>query len=344
MKIPILNSDYAQINDLLYKSYLPKIINTAIEIGLFETLSDKTMSLGTLSKELKTNENITEALLGVLTVIDLTRKQDGLYRLSLLARDYLLESSGANQLGAIKKISGSAGPFDELITALKGEAPVFDSKMWASKEAILEMEQGAKAGPIQAVTSFARELPEFMTCTKMCDFAGNSGYYSFALMQENKGLYSHVYDLPAVCDLAKELKKEEEDFARITYHGFDIARGDAFGDDYDIFFSSHFLYEFGVDHKLSAFLEKVNKSMKMGGVFISNHLSCNNDDYDHATLAMIELMTLAMGYPTHQLPGEILKKGLTEAGFGQFTEKQLNKTVSFPSLLLSARKIKEISR
>ncbi len=56
--------------------------------------------------------------------------------------------------------------------------------------------------------------------------------------------------------------------------------------------------------------------MKMDGVFISNHLSCNDDDYDHATLAMIELMTRAMGYPTHQLPGKILKKGLTEAGCG----------------------------
>ena len=342
MKTPILNSDYRPINDLLYKSYLPKIINAAIEIGLFETLSDRTMSLGTLSKELNTNENITQALLGVLTAIDLTKKQDGLYRLSLLSRDYLLENSDANQLGAIKKFSGSAGPFDNLIAVLKGEPPVFNPKMWASREVVLEMEQGAKAGSIQAVVSFIKGHPEFMTGTKMCDFAGNIGYYSFALMQENKGLYSHVYDLPAVCDLAKELKKEEETFDRITYHGFDIARCDTFGDDYDIFFSSHFLYEFGVDHTLLTFLKKVNKSMKMGGVFISNHIACNDGDHDQSIHAMIELMTRSMGYPTHQLPGKILKKGLTEAGFGQFTEKRLNKTVSFPTLLLSARKIKEI--
>ena len=167
-----------------------------------------------------------------------------------------MENSGANQLGAIKKISGSAGPFDDLITALKGEVPAFNPKMWASRESILEMKQGAKAGSIQAVVSFAKGIPEFMSSTKMCDFAGNVGYYSFALMQENRGLYSHVYDLPAVCDLAKKLKKEKGNFARITYHGFDITSGDAFGDNYDMFFSSHFLYELSVNHELPVFFEK----------------------------------------------------------------------------------------
>jgi hypothetical protein len=50
--------------------------------------------------------------------------------------------------------------------------------------------------------------------------------------------------------------------------------------------------------------------MKMGGVFISNHILCNDDEHDHSIPAMIELMARSMGYPTHQLPGEILKKGV----------------------------------
>ena len=344
MKTPILKSDYRPINALLYKSYLPKIINAAIEIGLFETVADRTMSLKAISQELKTNEYITQALLDLLTTIDFAVKQkDGQYRLSLLSQDFLLEHSDANQIESIKKFSGSAGPFDNLAATLKGEPPDFDSDMWTSKKSVLSMEQGAKAGSIQAVVSFIKGLPEFMTCTKMCDLAGNIGYYSFALMQENENIHSHVYDLPAVCELARELKKEETAFNRITYHETDLADGNVLGSGYDLFFISHFLYELSADQALSTFLKKVNSAMKMGGIFVSSHISEHNDGFDPSIPAIIELMTRAMGYPTHNLPEKVLKTALTEAGFGQFTEKQLHKNVAFPIMLLSARKMEEIT-
>lgn len=341
MNIPTLTSAYSQINNLLYKSYLPKIINTAIETGVFDELSNKALSFSELSKELGSVPNITESLLDVMVAIHFIEKEDCKYSLTSLSRDYLVTNSGANQLGAISQFSGSSGPFDNLTKALKGEPVSFNPKMWSSKEAILGMEQGAKAGSLQGVVSFMKEIPEFTVATKMCDFAGSSGYYSFALMNENSNLYSHVYDLPAVCEIAKNIKKEEPNIERIAYHDFDVKAGGSFGSGYDLFFSSHFLYEFGADNSLPDFFKKVNQSMEMGGLFISNHVSPNINGDSYLTLTMVNLMTRVMGYPTHELSEELLTKALIEAGFGNFRVKQPNENIVFSTLLLSATKVKE---
>ncbi|MFA5419066.1 MAG: methyltransferase dimerization domain-containing protein [Bacteroidales bacterium] len=208
MNIPTLTSRYSAINDLMYKSYLPKIINTAIDVNLFETLSGEKLSLNEISEKLQTDKPVTEALLEVLTAIDFIEKTGEKYSLTPLSEEYLVQKSEANQLHDVKGYSGSSGPFDNLQAVLKGEKTVFNSDMWSSKEAVMGMQQGVIAGSIQNVVSFVKEIPGFDSCIKMCDFAGSIGYYSFALLEENKNLHSHVYDLPVVCELAKEIKKK----------------------------------------------------------------------------------------------------------------------------------------
>lgn len=351
MNIPKLETPFSKISNLLYVSYLPKVINAAIEVELFEMLSQKRhmlmiseydFSLNDIAERLNIEKSVTEALLNVLSKIGLVSVENGSYGLTTHAEDYLIKISDANQLHAISQFSGSKGPFDYLLAALKGESIEFDGKMWSSKEAILAMEQGTKAGALQNVVSFVRTIPEFSSCIKMCDFAGSIGYYSYALLNENENLYSHVCDLPSVCEIAKELKQNEKNFNRVTYNSFDIKKDESFGEGYDLFFSSHFLYEFGVNGELVKFFKRVNWSMKPGGIFVSNHV-CDKpiDKESDITLSLVELQTRIMGYPTHQIPESILKEALTEAGFGEFRIQQPDGANAFPTLLLSAKKIKQ---
>jgi hypothetical protein len=342
MNIPTLQAPYSKINNLLYLSYLPKVINVAIDIGLIEILDKNQLTLNEISGKLDTDKHVTEALLHVLTAIDFIKQENEKFGLTTLSKEYLTQKSEANQLHEIKRYTGSTGPFDNLQAALKGEKPDFDGSMWSSKEAVLNMEQGTKSGAIQNVVSFIKELPGFQTCTNMCDFAGNIGYYSFALLQENPNLQAHVYDLPVVCRLAKEIKQNEDSFDRICYHDFDMTKDELFGNGYDLFFISHFLYELGVNGALTGFLKKVNQAMKPGGILISSHI-CDKtlNKEDSLTLALVELQTRAMGYPSHQLPETTLKKALTKAGFGEFSVRYPNVSYAFPTLLLSAKKINE---
>lgn len=343
MNIPILQTQYSKINNLLYMSFLPKVINAAADINLFETLSGNNLSLESVVERLNTKKSVTEALLIVLTEIGLIFKENGRYGLTRLSEEYLVKNSGANQLHEIKRFSGSNGPFDFLTQALKGEMPEFDGKMWSSKEAAMHMEQGMKAGGLQSVLSFVKSIPEFSSSTNMCDFAGNIGYFSYAFLHENPNLFAHVYDLPVVCQNARELKQNEKDFNRVTYHDFDMKKDESFGHGYDFFFISHFLYENAANGSLGEFLKKVNQSMKPGGIVVSNHICDKTTDKENElTLALVELQTRILGYPTHKLPETTLKEMLIESGFGNFQIQQPDGNYAFPTLLLAAKKIKEV--
>jgi len=342
MKVPALKASFNELNNLMYKSYLPGIINAALEAGVFEDLSDGPAGIPDLSAATEANERVLEALLDVLAAVQLIEKQDDQYGLSDLAREFLLRGSGANQINALKTFSGSAGPFDRLSEVLQKGPPAFNPKMWSSREAAAGMEQGARGGLLQEVVSFVRDTPGFRDCVSMCDFAGSTGYYSFALVEENRKLRSGIYDFPVVCEMAEELRKNEKHRDRVAFHPFDISEGDSFGSGYDLFFSSHFLYEFGADNTLSSFLKKVNRSMVTEGIFVSSHIAPTAVGDNYLSLAIVELMTRVTGYPTHQLSETLLKKSLSEAGFGNFRVKQLVNEAPIPTLLLSAVKIKEI--
>ena len=342
MKLPVLNSPYSQINNLLYKSYLPQIINSAVETGLFDALSGKSLSLRDLAQELNTDECITGALLRILVAIDFMKEQDGYYSLTVLSEEYLVSNSLVNQLEAVRMFSEGTSPFDGLKQALKGETKRFNSGMWVSENAVLAMERSAKAGEIQAAVSFIKSMPGFHGAIKMCDFAGGTGYYSFAFLHENSNLHSHVYELPEVCSLAKELKCREENFNRITYHDIKGLGDCSLGNDYGVFFISRFLYECREGAVLRAFLKKVNGSMKKGGLFISSHIASCLKKECGLTIAMVELMTQAKGYPVYKLSVNALKDALGETGFGEITILQPDESVAFPIQLLAAIKINDV--
>jgi hypothetical protein len=341
MTVPVLQSNCSGLLGILYQSYIPKIINAGIEIHLFEELSRKDMSLSELSQQLHSKEHITEAVLDVFIAVNLVQKHKETYSLTQVAKDFLLHDSAANQIGAVAMYSGSAGPFDKLAEVILHGAPDFNNRMWSSREAVLGMEQQNKGGTLQAVLSFVKAIPEFKNSEKMCDFAGSIGYYSYAFMQENSTLRSHVYDLPEVCVLAREIKEQDEHYSRITYHEFDISSDDSFGEGYDFFFSSHFLYDFNYRNRLTDFFKRVNRSIKRGGLFVSNHIAPMEKNGKHLVLSIVELMTRIVGYPTHQLSEKDLKTALKSAGFSQFRTEVVENVTPYPFLLLSAVKIEE---
>jgi hypothetical protein len=272
MTLPNLASDYRDINNLLYMSYLPKIINTAVDTGLFETLSERAMSLETLSAALTADGVVLEALLQVLALIDLLEVENGNYALSPLARDFLVEGSPTGQLREVRRYSGSAGPFDHLSKALGGNPRGFSPDMWSSKEMVLHMEQGAKAGSLQAVAAFLTGQPEFAGARRLCDYGGSTGYYSLAFMEKNADLACHVFDLPAVCDIAREVKGDAAHFDRIVYHPCDTDVVDDFGENYDIFFVSNFLYHFSVGGELTNVLKRVARALKPAALVVARKI------------------------------------------------------------------------
>jgi len=342
MSLPDLESSCGGFTKLLYLSCIPEIIETAIELEIFEALATLPMPVSNLSKKLDIDEFVTEALLEVLVAIDLLTVHNGAYTITQVTRDFLLKAAPANQAGVVKQFTGRGGPMAGLEDVLRQGAPEFNDRMWGSTEAVLTIEQESRGGMIQAVSGFVNAIPGFENCLKMCDLGGNSGYYSFAFMDKNPRLESHVYDLPEVCAVARDLKRNEKSYRRITYHGFDMKQDDTFGNGYDLFFVSHLLCECNAKGMLPDFLKKVNRAMRPGGIFVSSH-AVNASLGDGRTVSsIVELITRTGGYLTHFLPEQDLTAALKSASFSKFITRRMEKEFYFPALLLSAVKTDEI--
>lgn len=346
MNIPKLKSNYSKIDNLLHKSYFSAIIKTAIKLNVFELLSNKGLTIEEIVQKTKTDKNVTKSLLRTLISVELLKQDGKVFSLTTESKEYLTKKSEANQLHALEELMSEEEMIAKLSDALKGNFIKFDSSRWSTEKVIHNMEQGAKAGKLQRVLAFVEDIPEFKKATKMCDFAGNSGYYSYGFLQINPLLHSFVYDQPDVCKNAKEIKKNEETFNRITYQPFEMNLDESYGKDFDFFFVSNCLY--GIVDKetdeLQNLFKKINRALKIGSLLVSNHSNGETTTKEsEITRSVFKLMIAMRGRDmSFSVPEKRLKEVLTKAGFGKFNVQLPDENTAMSSMLLSAIKIKEV--
>lgn len=334
---------FKPIYNQLTLGYLPAIVDGAQQAGIFEALEKEGASTGTLAQRLHADPGILGAVLEVLAAIKLlVWDPDNRYRLSRLAKHFLLESSQAAQIREIRSFCRHPGPFDDLSGRLKNGAHHFNPDAFSDKEVLLDLEQRARGGQIQEVVNFICAIPQFASFKLMCDFAGSSGYYSQELLNENPNLKSRVYDTPTVATLAGQTAGDRGTCGRLEFIGMDMDACLDFGQGYDLFFVSHFLYHWAAVGHLPWFLKKVNRAMHPGGIFVSNHIGNAVKTQDCITQSIIELLGRTQGYPTLTLDESKLKQALSLAGFSEFRTRPAKDGTHLNNTLVSAKKIKEI--
>ena len=338
MKIPQIESNFRELDDILRAGYTPNVISTAMELGLFDTLFEEPMDAHTLSFRLGTVEDLTEAFANVLVALNLLAKTGADYSLVPLSKDFLVKSTPAYQGGMIAMMSQHGEVMEKMHEILKNGPPeAFDSGMWANTEVMKSMRQGVMAGSIQDATEFISALPEFASMSRMCDLGGNHGFYTMAMLDRNPQLKGTICDLPEVVKLAKEVISEMGYTDRIDTIGCDLETDGSIGKGYDLILASNVIYAW--KGHLEDVFERINKAMVPGGVFVSNHFSMDDDGCGPVSGTMMELMTRLGGYPTHHLSEEELKSALTACGFGDFTVRPAEDGRQYRSLILAARKL-----
>lgn len=338
MNIPEIESNFRELNDILYTGYAPNVISTAMELGLFDALFEEPMDSHTLAAKLGTVENLTEAFASVLVALNLLVKTGADYSLAPLSKDFLVKSAPAYQGEMIAMTSQYGEVMSKMPETLKnGSEKAFDSGMWASAEVMKIMGQGVMAGSIQDATEFVTALPEFASISHMCDLGGNHGFYTMAILDRNPKLRGTICDLPEVVELAKGVISEMGYSDRIDTIGCDLETDGSIGKEYDLVLVSHVIYAW--KGHLEEIFQRINGAMVPGGVFVSNHFSMDNDGCGPVSGTIMELMTRLGGYPTHHLSENELTNALEACGFGDFTVKPAEEGRQYRSLILAARKL-----
>lgn len=341
MNIPQIKTRFRPLGEILSQGYAPNVINTAMELGLFDALAEEPMDARRLGAKLGTIENITETFANTLMALKLLEKSGDDYSLAPMAAEFLVKTSPVYQGGMIAMSLNFGQVMSQMSQILKSgpvRSPEAAADMWLNIEAMKGMGQGEMGGSIQEVTEFITSLPEFANLKRMCDLAGSHGFYTMALLDKNPQLQGTICDQPKVAEVAKDLVAEMGYADRIDTIGADLETNDPIGEGYDLIFASHILYIW--KGHLENIFEKINKAMVPGGVFVSNHLSMAGDECRPVSEMMVELMTQLGGYPTHHLSEGELRKALETCGFGNFMVRPAEEGRQYRSLILAARKLR----
>lgn len=336
MELPQIKTSCRRIDNMLYQGYVPRVVRTSLEVGLFDALTEGAMDAKKLSDKTGTVENLTEVFADILVSLNLLEKEGSNYSLTLEAAELLVKSSPAYQGGFIA-MTAVYDEFMRNMPELLKNGPVMpDQNMWSSAETLRIMGQATMAGSIQEVTEFVTALPEFPNLNHMCDLAGNHGFYTMSLLDRNPRLKATLCDLPPVAKLAGDLVAEMGYSDRLDIIGANLETNDPIGEGYDLVFASHIIY--GWKGRLEDIFDKINRIMIPGGVFVSNHMALDDGNGASVVCLMRELLTRMMGYPSHHLAENELKQALSSCGFGDFTIRPAREGMQYPTLILAARK------
>ena len=336
MFIPEVNADYRLIDHILYSGCGAEVVAAALDSGLFDALDESSLDIKELAERLGTAENITEALCNVLVSMKLLQGDGRNFSLTPEAREFMPASSAKYQgdvfKGTFKMCSSIVKQLPEL---LKAGAPALDNKkLWTGTNG---MPNWAMGGSLQDVTGFITELPGFAEMEKICDLGGSHGFYTMALLDRNPELRGTVCDLPQVVESARETIERMGYQKRLALRAVDIETDDAFGRDFDLVLTSHVLYPW--KGRLKRVFAGINKALKPGGWFVSNHFTRDEDGSGPMTVAMIELVSVMLGYPGRHFMEDELKTELEACGFGDFIIRPAKNATQDNSLILAARKL-----
>lgn len=336
MKIPVLKESFEPISDMIGRGLSAQVLHGAVALKIFDHLEKEQPTPEELALKLGADPGPLKALLECLIAMGLVLKISDRYGNAPVASEYLETWAEAFQGPYIEfTVNYHKGILSDIPTLLRKSTQPreFGATALSSADGIKTMGSISFQGHLQNGVAFIRDLPGFMAFRRMCDVAGNHGYYSMGLLDENPNLESVVCDLPDVVNQAGHLHREMGYGKRISTLGIDLNSEESLGSGYDLVLASHLLYHWL--HDLDPILKKIARSLTPGGYFVSNHFHMPEEE--DLSSRVVELSTRLAGYPGHLLNETTLKTALEANGFGQFT---LSSSRNTHCLLLAARKLR----
>lgn len=272
--IPPLEDQSRYLWDMVAGFEKGQIFLTAFELGIFNLLKEP-KTVDQISEELKTHPKATEKLLDVLVSIGTLDRRDGLYKTLENMAPFLIE--GEPYFARYLKFSlESREKLLNLKAALK-EGPATTGEKHEhnyDKESIDWIARGTMLGRLQSTLKLVRELPEFKFARKLVDLGGGHGLFGIGFAQENPDLEVVIFDQPGVAEIAKDYIERYGVGERVKTMSGDYTK-DEVGSGYDIAFEA---CSFGGNaDQAKSFYQNVARSLKVGGLFISQTFTIDDD-------------------------------------------------------------------
>lgn len=314
--------DFTYLDDLNSAYAGSRILHAAVTLNIFDTIGDLRMSAEEVSGNLKTDVRATELFLNALTALNLLHKEDNLFSLTDLARNYLLSSSKTCYAGMIRFESALWGVWGELARAVRTGKPVRSPDMYQTNPEETECFIMAMHHLVSArgdAVHIADKL-NLEGVHSILDIGSGPGTYPIALCRRHPYIHAAIFDLPATLEVTRKILASEGVGQRISLIAGDYNK-DPLPKGFDMIFLSNIIHsEDEATNK--TLMKKVYGSLNSGGrVIIKDHIM-SKDLTKPACGAIFSvymlLTTKGRDYGYHEVC-----RWLEEAGFVEITLEEL---------------------
>jgi 3-hydroxy-5-methyl-1-naphthoate 3-O-methyltransferase len=323
MSEPAANLSPIPLMQIATGFWASKTLAAANELNLLTRLSG---TVGTTAEELAEALAIhlrpAEMLLTGCAALGLLEKQDGRYRNSPLAEQFLVKGQPYYFGGFIemldKRLYPGWGKLTEAIrtnrpttwdpdtqkSLFKGEDPAMMALFWEAMHSASTFTARALAGAV-----------DFGRYQRVLDVGGGSGAYDIELCRHYPHLRATVYDLPFVTEIAAGKVAQARLADRITTAAGDFFADPEFPADHDAILLSMILHDWD-EAKNRGILGKCYAALPRGGVVIISELLADDDKTGPAPAALMSLNMLIETEGGRNYTAGEYSTWLEETGFG----------------------------
>jgi hypothetical protein len=254
-----------------------RIIQVAVELGVFDAIGATPMDAPSIARGLGTNERATTLLLNALAALGLLEKTGDRFGLSLASMKYLVRSSKCYLGGIIRFDSSLWKCWEQLPDAIRNGQPVRPANMYQDDRAETEVFIDAMDSLVKArgdAEVMASAL-DWSGITELLDVGSGPATYPIALCARFPKLHATIFDLPGTLKITEKHVREAGMMERIRLIAGDY-RTDPIPGRYDTVFLSNIIHAEGEQENLSL-IHKLAANLSAGGcLVVKDHILDDN--------------------------------------------------------------------
>ncbi|HEY0754411.1 MAG TPA: class I SAM-dependent methyltransferase [Ktedonobacteraceae bacterium] len=281
---------------------IARALTTACELGLFDTLNERPMTLEELAERLECQPQRLRFLLHLLIVAGYLRLRGGRYRNRAIARRWLSRESTLNIAPYIIHAPDIIAIWEHLPEIVKtNSAPVHmpyeDDSSLPEVQAALERHYAGLAALALVLGRelvYRARLPK--NATRLLDVGGSHAAYSVLFCRRHPQLRATIVDLPPGIAAGKRTAQQTGMSERLDFVCQDIVREEfppEFEQSFDVacYFHIAHLLPAAINEQL---LARVARCLRPGGMLIYVDQLTDQDHFSHLGTALVQLMGLTV--------------------------------------------------
>ena len=290
--------DFTELARLASGHVEARLIQAAVQLGLFDCIGDRSLGAGQIAASLSTDPIATELLLNGLTALSLLEKKGEHFSLSAAAKTYLVAQSTKSLCGMIRFDASLWNCWEGLADAVRSGKPARPADMYQETPAetvtfIQAMDSLVKARGDAEVLAHTLDWEKI---TDLLDIGSGPATYPIHLCRRYPKLRATIFDLPGTLTITKRYVREAGLESRIELVSGDY-RCDTIPGSYDAIFLSNIIHGEGSEENQKLTI-KLAANLNAGGrIIIKDHIldETQTNPPVGAIFSLLMLLTTASG-------------------------------------------------